>query len=456
MRSILGRLLPIALTVGALCLPVTASAATSKQLKAAKKAGAAYLETLQEPSGGFETDWVLGALAGAGDAAANVKGAGVATDARGYYRGLVGNPATWPGSEPTVSAYERAALNAYGAGIDPARVSAAQNLIARIVSYYDTSAPGYYGGTSNFTGTVFAAVALAETRTRSGKQRLPQALLQKSVEVLEANQHTDGGWTYEKAAGEPERLAEPAEPDETGAVMTALCSAGVPAGSSVIVGAQNYLKGDLAEATGAFNAAFGANTDSNAWAVQGLNACGVDPQGPGFTTAMGKTPIDFLLSQQLADGGFVYEAGEAEPNEYSSQDAVRAISGAGFTSKPPSAKGAPHWLYETAFQAGTPSLLTLVVNNGTSALKACAVTVVSALPSTTLAVVLEAAETSSTPSGCVSGFSSAGANGAITQVNGSPSPAEAKWKISIDGGKEVPAKRTTKIGIGDTISLTLG
>jgi len=90
MRSILGRLLPIALTVGALGLPVTASAATTtKQVKAAKQAGAAYLQTLQKPSGGFETDWVLGALAGAGDAAANVKGPGVASDARSYYFGLV-------------------------------------------------------------------------------------------------------------------------------------------------------------------------------------------------------------------------------------------------------------------------------------------------------------------------------------------------------------------------------
>jgi hypothetical protein len=462
MRSIADRLAPVALTVGvaltagALLLPARAAATSSaKEVKAATQAGAAYLKTLQQPSGGFETDWVLGALAAAGDAAANVKAPGAATDARSYYRELVGDPAAWPGSEPSPSDFERAALNAYAAGIDPARVSVAQNLIAQIASYYDPSDPGYYGGTSNFTSTVFAAVALGETRTRSGAQRMPQALLEKSIAALEANQHDDGGWTYQKAAGEPSKLAEPAEPDETGAVMAALCSAGVSAGSATIVDAENYLKGDLVDSTGAFNAPFGANTDSNAWAVQGLNVCGIDPQGPGFTTAMGKTPIDFLISQQVSGGGFLYEAGEAEANEYSSQDAVRALSGAGFTARPPAAKGASRWVFESRFQPGQQSLLTLIVNNGTSNLKVCAVSLSPTGASIKLATLLEAAETSSTPAGCVSSFAPTSGTGAITQVNGSPTPAEPKWDVSIDGGGEKEAKRTSKIALGDTIYLRL-
>jgi hypothetical protein len=455
MRPIVGRLTPVVLTLVAICLPAGASAASSKQIKTATQNGASFLKTLQEASGGFETDWVLGALAASGNAAADVKAPGVATDARSYYRALLGNPATWPGSEPTVSDYERAALNSYAAGIDPARVSVTQNLIARIVSYYDPAAPGYYGGTSNFTGTVFAALALAETKTRSGKQRLPQALLQKSIEALKANQHADGGWTFEKAAGEPERLAETSEPDETGAVMAALCSAGVPNSGSVISRAESYLQADLGP-SGAFNAPFGANTDSNAWAVQGLNACGIDPQGPDFTSTSDQTPVDFLLSQQLPGGGFVYEAGEAEANEYSSQDAVRALSGAGFTAKPPSAKGAPHWLYESSFQPGTHSLLTLVINSPGAALKVCSVSIAPAAATSTLAAVLEAAKANSTPTGCVTSFAPSSGKGNVTQINGSPVPAEAKWDISIDGGTQTPAKLTSKIELGDTISLTLG
>jgi hypothetical protein len=456
MRSVAGRLAPVVLTLGALLLPTSASAtSTSTRIKAAKLSGATYLKGLQQPSGAFETDWVLGALAAAGYAAAAVQGTGVATDARSYYRQLVGNTATWPGAEPTASDFERAALNAYAAGIDPARVSAAQNLIARIVSYYDPANPGYYGPISNFTGTVFAALALAETKTRLGLERVPQGLLEKSITALEANQHTDGGWAYETAAGKPERLAEAAEPDETGAVMAALCSAGVPNTSSVIVNAENYLKGDLAASTGAFNAAFGANTDSNAWAVQGLNVCGIERQGSVFTTAMGKTPIDFLISQQIAGGGFVYEPGETLANEYSSQDAVRSLSGAGFTAKPPAIKGVPRWVFQSSFEPGVQSLVTLIVNDGTSSLKVCAVALSPATFSTTLAAVLQAAEVSSTPQGCVSGFAPASGTGSITQINGSPTSAEPRWFISIDGGTESAAKRSSKVGVGATISLRL-
>ena len=457
MRSVIGRLAPAALAIGVLLSPAAASAtSTTKQVKAAKLLGAAYLKTLQQPSGGFETDWVLGALAAAGDAAAGVQAPGAATDARSYYRELVGDPASWPGPEASASDYERAALNAYAAGIDPARVSAGQNLIARIASYYDPADPGYYGSTATLTSTVFAVLALAETKTRVGRQRVPQALLEPSIAALEANQHSDGGWTYQKAAGEPHRLAEAAEPDETGAVMAALCSAGVPAGASAITSAESYLKGDLAGSTGAFNAPFGANTDSNAWAVQGLNACGVDPQEAGFTTATGKTPIDFLISQQLADGGFVYEAGETEADEYSTQDAVRALAGAGFTAKPPLPKGAPRWVFESGFQPGVQSQVTLIVDNGASSPALCAVSLSPAGATTTLAAVLEAAETSATPAGCVSSFLPTSGAGAITQIDGSPNPAAPKWRIAIDGGPQASAKRSSKVELGDTISLLLG
>jgi hypothetical protein len=456
MRSVLGRLVPVALTVGALSLPSAASATSSPAaIKAARSAGATYLKGLQQANGGFGTDWVLSALAAAGDPAAGVKAPGAATDARTYYRELVGNPATWPGAEPTVSAFERAALNAYAAGIDPARVSAAQNLIARVASYYDPATPGYYGPTSNFTGTVFAALALADAKTPAGVQRVPHALLEKSIAALEANQHTDGGWGFEPAAGNSARLAEPSEPDETGAVMAALCGAGVPNGNAVITNAENYLKGDLVNATGAFNAAFGANTDSNAWAVQGLNACGIAPQGAGFTTAAGKTPIDFLVSQQVSGGGFVYEPGEANANEYSSQDAVRALSGAGFTANPPTLKGTPRWVYQGSFQSGVQSLVTLVVDDGTSSLKVCAVALSPAASTTTLAAALEAAQTNATPSGCVTGFSPASGGGAITQINGSPSAPAPRWRVSFNGAGEVEAKRASRVLLGATISLRL-
>jgi hypothetical protein len=283
-----------------------------------------------------------------------------------------------------------------------------------------------------------------------------QALLDTSIAVLRANQHTDGGWGFEKAEGSVKKLEEPAEPDETGAAMAGLCAAGVSKSDSAIVNAAAYLQADLVSSSGAFNAPFGVNTDSNAWAVQGLNECGIPAQGPGFTSPAGKTPIDFLISDQLPGGAFTYEPGEAEGNEYSSQDGLRSLSGAGFTAAPAAAKSGPKWVFESSFASGVHSLLTLVINNGTPALKVCSVSIAPVGATTTLGAVLEAAGSASTPAGCVVSFSPASGSGAITQINGSPSPAAAKWGASIDGAKEKPAKRATKIHVGDTISLHLG
>jgi hypothetical protein len=449
------RLALFALVLSALLLPASASAtSTPTQIQASVSKGVGFVKSLQEADGGFGTDWALGALAAAGTPAVSVIPSGGSTNARSYERELLGNTATWPGeSEPSVTTFEQAALNSYAAGIDPARVSKTQNLIAQVVSHYQPTNPGYYGSPSAFSGTVFGLLALAETKTTKGAERLPAALLEKSVAVLEANQHNDGGWTYEKAEGNPTKLAGAAEPDETGAAIAALCSAGVPNTSPSIVKALGYLKSDLVAATGAFEAPFGANTDSNAWAVQGLDACGINPQGSEFTSSDGKTPIDFLISQQLAGGGFLYEAGEAEANEYSSQDAVRALAGAGFTARPPKPKGASQWVAESGFQSGVDSALALIINNGTATLEACSVTVSPSATETTLAAVLQAAESSATPSGCVTSFAPASGSKPITQINGSPSPAAASWHVSLDGGKEKVAKRSSKIKLGDTIYL---
>jgi hypothetical protein len=456
MRLNIGRLAPLALVACALLLPGSASAkANKKQTKKSVASAAAFLEAQQQPDGSFFTDWDVDSLGAAGVAAADLKPAGGKTDARSWYQGFVGDTSTWPGEGGPVSEFDRAALLTYASGIDPARVSKAQNLIAAILAAYQPSNPGYYGEPENFTGTIFALLALAETKTTGGAERLPQALFEKTVNVLRANQHDDGGWTFERAEGKAGQLAEGSEPDETGAAIAALCSAGVPSTNATIAKAIGFLEGDLAS-NGAFNDAFGINTDSNAWGVQGLDACGVDPQGAQFTSPAGDTPVDFLISEQEPGGGFKFSPEESEANEYSTQDALRSLAGAGFTAAPPKPSGgAPRWVAAEGFQAGTHSALALVIDNGTSSLKACSVAVSPATSSTTLGAVLEAAEASSSPSGCVSSFMPSAGKGSLTQVNGRPSPAKALWNISIDGAKEKEAKLSSKIELGDTISLKL-
>jgi hypothetical protein len=456
------RLIPLAVVAGALIAPHGAHAATPEEINASKEAGVGYLKSVQQVNGefsGFGREWVLTALAAAGAAPASVKQGASGTDARTFFRGLVGEPSTWPGgTEPPVADFDVAALSAYASGIDPARVSSAQNLIAQIAARYQDANPGYYGEPGFLNGTIFALLALADAKTRHGAQRVPQALLEESIKVVRANQHTDGGWTFTRAEGNPEALKAPAEAELTGAAIASLCDAGVPNSDAAIVAAKAFLVADLnAEATGsgAFAGEFGPNTDSNAWAVQGLNACHIPAQSAEFTTTKGKTPIDFLISQQLPGGGFKIEPPETAANLYSTQDAARALAGAGFTTAPLKPKGAPRWVYQKQFAPGKPALLTLVINDGTAAPRACAVTITPEAATTTLAKVLEAAETASTPAKCVTEFTPSTGKGAVTSIDGLPKPAEAKWNMSVDGSGEALAKRSKRIHAGDTIYLRL-
>jgi hypothetical protein len=463
MRLMLCRLAPAA-AVACCLLPATPALATSskQQIKTSTTQGVAYLRAAQQPNGsfpGFGGEWVLSALAAAKVAPANVRATASLTDARTWYQELIGDTSSWPErSEPPVTEFEDASLAAYAAGIDPARVSQTQNLIAQIASRYDQADPGYYGEPGVFSGTVFGLLALADAKTRGGKQRVPQVLLEKSIEVIRKNQHTDGGWTFERAEGDEATLESPSEPDETGAAMAALCASGVLPSDPTIVDAKGYLEADLkaeSSGSGAFAAEFGPNTDSNAWAVQGLSACGFDPQGPEFTTSSGKTPIDFLISQQLPGGGYKFEPSEATPNLYSSQDAIRALAGASFTAPPKKPAGAPKWVFAKEFSAstGVPSLLTLIINTGGPNLGVCAVKIAPGRAKTNLGSVLEAAESASTPAKCVTELSPATGNGAIISINGISSSTEPSWLVSVDGGTERPAERDTPIGIGDTIYL---
>jgi hypothetical protein len=256
-------------------------------------------------------------------------------------------------------------------------------------------------------------------------------------------------------AGSKEALEKASEIDMTGAAMAALCTAGVANTSESIANARKYLASKFVKASGAFESAFGANTDSNAWAVQGLKACGIDPQAAEFTGSAPKlsTPLNFLISQQLGGGGFRYGTSGSTAEPYASQDAVRALGSGGFTATPPVPAKGPQWKGVTEFAPGEAETnsLALIVDNGSSPLKICSVSLTPKATTTTLATVLNAAVVGTTPASCVASFLPASSEGAITQINGYPlSPAE-KWNVSIDGGVKAQAKRNTTIKVGDTI-----
>jgi hypothetical protein len=456
---ILSRRLASLVAVGALALsaPAAASAtSTPEQIAGARTNGVTYLKGLQnEKTGaipGFGGDWSLTSFAAAGIAPAAVnKGGTAGADARSWYEREVG-AATWPGtSSPPATEFERAALIAYGAGIDPARIGQRQNLIAKIASYYQPASAGYYG--TVFNETVFGLLAMADTKTTTGAARVPQGLLEPTIAAVLANQHTDGGWTYAKVAGNETAKKAVSEPDMTGAALAALCTAGVPATSEAIVRGKQYLASIFLPESGAFAYSSGVNTDSVAWAVDGLKACGVDPQAEPFNSkTFAKTPIDFLRSQQVSGGGFRYSTSGSSAEEYASQDAVRALGTGGFTATPPKPSGGPQWTGATSFASGKTetATLALIVDDGVHALQVCSVTVIPKEATTTLKTVLTAAVAGTTPSGCVTNF--AGTT-AITQISSYPATPEPRWYVSIDGGAETQALTTAAIHVGDTIYL---
>lgn len=462
-RAALG--VPVA-ALGAFALTVLPASATTTpaQLATAKSNGVGYLKSLQAADGsyagsGLSNEWAFSAFAAAGTAAVDVTPGGDATkNARTVYRNLLAT-AGWPSATPVVTDYERGTLNAYAAGIDPARVSASRNLIADIYGHWQTAQPGYFGAPNLYNGTVFAALALGGAKTQSDTPRIPQSLTNALITRIRANQHNDGGWTFSKAEGDPNALNSPGDIDMTGASMAALCVSGVAHTDPDIVQAKTFLKNKLVNNSGAFNSLYGVNTNSNGWAVSGLNACGINPQTGDFRTALGKTPVDFLIAQQFnPGGGFKYLPTDTAPQAYASIDGLRAVVGGGFTAAPPTpvTAGAPKWVAATAFTPGTATKLALSVDDGAGSLKVCSVSLTPTGTTATLGGLLSAAG-SATPAGCVTSvLPASGASGPLTSINGKANSGSQTWKVSIDGSAFVTADRGTPIQVGDTVALRWG
>jgi hypothetical protein len=469
MRSIVCKLAVAVTAVTALLVPAVAAAQTPVEL------GVKYLVKVQEGEEAtgvpkFGGDWALTSLAAGKKAAADVLRGGSKSTvyAREWYESYI-SPSTWPAAtaEDPATEFEKATLVSYAAGIDPARVSVERNLLANLISEYQTANPGYYGKPGHLEGTIFAVLAFADTKSTTGLKRIPTALINQSVEVIEKNQHNDGGWNYNKVEGEAKGLESAAEPDTTGAAMAALCTSGVTntAEEESVSKGKTYLKSIL-EKNGAFKYIEGINADSDAWVVSGLNMCGI--KATEFKTEeMGsESPIQFMESLQIKsgtdEGGFLYKPGGKLEN-YTSQDVVRALAGAGFTAEPPvptkrteAEKEAPaQWSFASKFSTEKSSPLALIINNGSS-LKVCSVPVKAGSKaeesSISLLKVLEAAKagTGVKPvDECVKEFKPESGSGTITSINGTTGT----WKVILSGETEKTAELGTPVGLGAVIYL---
>jgi hypothetical protein len=436
-------------------LPATAMATSSQEeIVTAIDNAVEYVRGQQDPAtgepfgfehGSFSSDWVATSLAAAGVSAADVFFPGnpsLQDFLLGDYTGFWGGPPT-----KAVTDYERVTLVSYAAGLDPARLSADLNLPAQIAGTWNPAAGSF--GEPSINSTIFGILALKSTPA-------PAWALAPAVSYLRQRQHDDGGWTF-SAAMSPAAKAEPSEPDMTGAAIAALCEAGAPAYDTSVAPALAYLQGLLVNATGAFHYAFGDNADATAWAVSGLNACGIDPQSTAWKTAAGKTPIDHLLSLQVPSGveagGFGYENAN-EANLYSTQDALRAIAGGVFTAVPPVRTDPfrPRVRPVPSVAAGTPVPHLMAIELAPGNVRICKVT---APDGAQLSQVLnEARNGGSFPAGCVTSFSML--DGRIASIDGvAPAGEDEAWLLRLDRGSQMPAGEQP-VRFGETIALRLG
>jgi hypothetical protein len=442
--------------------PAAAEAATGAQIRASVDAGADWLDGQQLSAGnwsGFGANQVPSALAAAGRNGADVSQPG-GTSAQDYLHSTLTGPTfTAPtsasDSATRVGILQQSVLQGYAAGLDPNRIAANQNLAAQLAGYY---AGGFFAaqpqpGDADARSTNFAVFGgLALTRLGA-----PRFLLDRTAGAIRSSQHTDGGWDFPYVSGDADR-AGASSIDLTGAALAALCESGADSRDADVREGVAFLKGKLiatggtAGSEGGFETGFGADADSTGWAVTGLNACAIDPQGPDFQGANGQTPVDYLISLQVTAGadagaftlnyGDVYGLG---PNVGASQDALRALAGGSFVVEPPARANPadPRRRPAPAVADGTSVPVALAVDDGSGGVTFCRVTIPSGA---SLARLLATANGSSAPAGCATGGQFTA--GQVSSLNGQTGT----WAFSVNGGAEQIAGGQS-VRFGDLVAL---
>ena len=139
----------------------------------------------------------------------------------------------------------------------------------------------------------------------------------KSVAWLKKQQQSNGGFAWAEGGV--------SDSDDTAASIMALIAGGISPKDQVITKAVQYLR-DVQEPTGGFNYGYysESNLASTAWVIQALAACGVDPL---TVTKKGKSPVDYLLALQQADGSFKYTEYVVDSPVSMTSRAITALTG---------------------------------------------------------------------------------------------------------------------------------
>lgn len=203
------------------------------------------------------------------------------------------------------------ALNA--AGDDPRRF-AGRNLVAELRGRMKKN--GSFENWPNSTSV--AIIGLRQAGSTGG--------LKRSLDWLREVQNEDGGWGSQAGVF--------SDADSTGNVLQVI------GGEQVQQKALAFLRKNH-RPSGGFPLAPGApvNTQSTAWAVQGLIAAGINLKG--FRAGGGKSPLEYFSDRQQPDGHFRYSASSDQTPVWVTAQAMVAVAGKRFPIAAPPRKPEP-------------------------------------------------------------------------------------------------------------------
>ncbi len=242
--------------------------------------GAGWLRSVQNADGGFgsspgdDSGAAMTGWAMLGFEAAGINPLDVADGGRtpvDFLRGTVEDLKSPGDLARTILALE-------GAGVDPRQFAGANLVFALLDKRRDNgSFEGWPGSTA------YGVIALRTAGATGG--------LEKSLSWLQKVQNDDGGWGDEPGT--------PSTADGTGAVMQALSPESKAAHRGL-----SYLR-DAQRPGGGFalGGNYAVNTQSTAWAIQGILATGGDPSS--FRRGGSSAP-DYLSAEQQSDGHYRY------------------------------------------------------------------------------------------------------------------------------------------------------
>jgi energy-coupling factor transport system substrate-specific component len=288
---------------------VTLPALIPSSAKAAADAERAtsWLESAQNEDGGFGssvgaessaaiTGWAMLGLEAGGRNPLDVDSAGSKTPVD-FLRANLDEVSSSGDLARTIVALE-------GAGVD-ARSFAGHDLVDELLKRRAEN--GSYEGWPGTTS--FALIAL----------RVAGADLDGTLSWLASVQNGDGGW------GDVPGV--PSNADVTGSVMQAM-----PNSQAAQRGLEYLRKHQRPGGGFALGGSGEVNSQSTAWAVQGMIAAGADP---ATVTSGGKSALDYLASLQASDGHYLYTASRGQTPVWVTAQVLVAVAGDSLPISPP-------------------------------------------------------------------------------------------------------------------------